>query len=674
MNTIAIMSSLLAELGKLILRSEEPSGTLAEAVLKFMALHPSSFSEVETLTQKCQTPQPLEELYGILYDDAQGATEPCYLPFTLTPAQGKKAHNGFLVHIFKGEQDIAPLEAPEISIGPKQYHRVVHAFKHDLKRLESAPSIATWLSLLERYGKWIPATSRLSHISLYSYTKLKMALAACLEEKQIEESLTALRAENDSHPSPLALFAGEMVGKEKFFASLDPGMDLNALKGAVYYAQSLRENIVGSFLESLDLPICNCILQERNRFLLLVRAKDAEQLQSTTVRIEEFLWREQEGKIRLATGFLPLEWSDIQEKNFTTTLERMWQMLEERGKQPFHSLFASSPQTASVFFAPWEENPENQIHFQKRLQTLGKELSVARWVAKEKSRESLAPFCQTKEIFFTQKPENENLALYRFCNTDFACPEGKGFIFSDAIPYLGIEERLSPKACWSFIQFKIDALTHEKEKLSLGAYTTLREHLHDFFKTYLMALLREKKYRKYTYLVYLEPDFVSIVCSPYVALLLLHQVYQKFRQFTEDRYTLSGRISVFNTEYPIQQALYQEYENFQAQDTTRGKITLSGDSVPWSFLETLLSSQEKLASLVPIKGKRFLFTLWSLAQDYRKHQKNKRDTMLWRNLLPYYFQKAGVAEALEKHFLEGEKGPLYLSLALEWHYFMSLEE
>ena len=149
-----------------------------------------------------------------------------------------------MIHIFKGEQDIAPLELSKISIGAKQYHRILHALKHDLKRLGTPPTIDTWLFLLQRYAKWIPAASHLRNVSLYHYTRFKMALAAVLDASQI----TAILEQIEQSPAvaseaELAFYAAKLVGTEKFIHRYVTGLDLNSYKGGIYYLQMLREQI-----------------------------------------------------------------------------------------------------------------------------------------------------------------------------------------------------------------------------------------------------------------------------------------------------------------------------------------------------------------------------------------------------------------------------------------------
>ena len=63
MNTSRIISTMLTELGKLVLRSEDKPGTIQESAIKFIDLHPRSFSDAQTLVQELQTENKFEKLY-----------------------------------------------------------------------------------------------------------------------------------------------------------------------------------------------------------------------------------------------------------------------------------------------------------------------------------------------------------------------------------------------------------------------------------------------------------------------------------------------------------------------------------------------------------------------------------------------------------------------------------
>ncbi len=655
------------ELGKLILRSDEKSSSLVEGALKFIGLNPHSFHEIEILTQKLQSPNDWETFYPLLYaQTASKIEEPCYLAFSPIFHNDPKDCMGFLTHIFKGEQDISPLPIKEIVIGAKQYHRLVYTLKHDLKRLNRAPDIETWLHLLERYTKWIPASHTLPQVSLYQYIRLKMALASCIKEENIEAS-------------PLALFAVKITGKTKFLCSVEPGNDLSGFKGGAYYFQMLRENLIEDFLKAVDLPLCNLLFQEHDRFILLVEQSQKEKLSQKIVANEEFLCQQHHGMLSLSAHFNPISFSDIKEKGLPMLFQHIFSILEKKAKQPFLSLLDDSFHKHALIFGPWEKNPEHTENFSTSLQWLGQELGKARWVQREEYAEpmfkatmpweNMPKHFGKKEILLSKNPE-KSTTLYRFSNTDFFSCAGKGFIFSDIVPYLMAEESIPEIQYWCFVHFQVD--TFHEVKLT-NTFFTVKEYLQDFFRTYLLALLREKKYRKYTYAAYMEAPFFTLVCSPQIALCLVNQIHKKFRQFTEGTYTLSAKMSLFNAEYPFQKAFYQEHQNFASQENLHNKIILADEILPWSFLDHLQKAQEKISSIVKGKGKHFLFPLWGLSEFFQKRKKTKKNLTLWKHLVHYHFNRLGLGDCLEKHLLESEKGPLYLNLALEWNALMSLE-
>jgi len=186
MNINQILVAMIGELGKLLLRSEGKTDTLANAGLKCLHLLSHSFADIEGLTQGLAEDK-IHALFEHWYPEKE-APEPCYVPFSPN-GKNKKNSTGYLIHIFKGEQDIMPSPLDQISIEAKPYHRILHSLKHDVKSIVGALSVDTWVHILHRYCKWIPASIALSHISLYHYTRLKMALAACLKPEEIQKIL-----------------------------------------------------------------------------------------------------------------------------------------------------------------------------------------------------------------------------------------------------------------------------------------------------------------------------------------------------------------------------------------------------------------------------------------------------------------------------------------------------
>lgn len=693
MNKVEITASLISELGKLLLRSDEKPGTLREGAQKFLSTHSYAFTDTEILTQRLQT-DAYSDLFKYLFGEEE---EPCHLPFTPGFTEIQDKTNGFLVHIFKGEQDIVPINHDKIKITHKQYYRLLHTLRHDLKRLESPPSLETWVHLLQRYTKWIPANNHFPFISLYDYARLKMALTACISESELESWRKQQEANTADTPKFMALYVMKIIGKNEFVYNLKPEMNLDLLKGGLYYTQMLREFFSKECLKTLDLPICNCLFEGESHFVLLVSRQDVAKLDLLKTKLEEFLLKHYQGKLALACSSLPLAFEDLQKGQFARVWELLWSNLSRENNRPFVSLLQKTPDYHSQIFGPLEQEPnqakvggdnaslsETTSPFLKSLEELSNHLVKSRWIAvtPDNSPQQLTVAQDWQELphyfnihtnFLPRKPEPEpGMQIYRFGNTDFACPSGTGFMFSEALSYLTGE--LSPEHekidYWTIIKLKIIE-NQNLEKHTLWSYLTTYEHLQDFFKTYLSSLLREKKYRRHTYMVYTTDHQLTIACSPQIALALVYQIYQKFREFNNDEFHLGGRISVFSAEYPIQQALYQEQKELDMHERWHNKITIMGENIACASLEILLRTQERLAMLAKLKGKRCLLPLLGITDLYRlraKDTKEKKNTIIWRNMIYYYLNHLGITDNLET-----DRGPAHLALAIRWNYFMSQE-
>jgi hypothetical protein len=683
MNKIEMTACLVRELGKLLSRSDEKPGTINEGALKFLNTHNYAFNvDMDVLTARLQTTTSFDHLFQYLFgEDA----EPCHQPFLPGNFKTEETSGGFLVHIFKGEQDIAPLSQDKINITPKQYYRLLHSMRHDIKRLETQPSFETWLYLLQRYTKWVPAHAHLPYVSLYDYTRVKIALAACLAESQLAEWWQKREAKEPYEAKPLALYMVKITGKEQFLLSLHVDSNLSLFKGGDYYFQLIRENVAKRLLDHVELPLYNCLWESNDTFILLTNASDSDKLMHQQWEIESFLLQHFQGTIGIAAHSQAISFDDVKEKDICTILHSMRQETAKKAARPFADLLQQHPEYHTAVFGPYPANETSNAHpdLTMSLEELGNLLTRARWMsftpaspvsttaAAAKWQELLAYFRQ-EALLSPRKPDQQaQNQIYRFGNTDFACPQGIGFKFSEILPYLTLEQNSNnPASCWAIINLRIDK-SNSLHKQPLCTYLSLYEHLQDFFRTYLSSLLREKKYRKLTYFLHTADHRLTIVCSPQIALLLSNQIYQKFRQFTSEKFSLSGKIAVFPSAYPIQQLLFQEKRKFEMQQDLHNRVVVMGENISWGFLENLLKTEEKLATIAKLKGKRFLFPLWGITEMYRirhKYSKEKKNVTMWRHMINYHLNRLGITDNLE-----GERGPAYLWLAIQWNYLIAQE-
>ena len=674
MNKADILFCMMTELGKLLHRSEEKPGSLKESTLKFLHTHAYAFNDVDELNKKLQEDTALKAFWNSIFEEEK---EACHLPFI--PGQFDTEHifSGFLVHIYKGEQDIVPISRDEITITSKQYYRLLHTLRHDLKRLENPPSLEVWLHLIHRYTKWIPANANCPYISLADYIKTKMAITACLEKSHLESWQKSYEEKKDFHQPIAKLMALKFTGLDEFLFQNPVGKKLNVLKGKIYSSQLWKEFFLQDLLKHLDLPLCNCLSSSGNQALLMIRVEDQEKAEKNLKKHEVFMLDHFQGKFSFAKSFMPITVDQLKDENFSSHIDELWKIVDEKASRPHSDLLSQSPEMHAKVFGPL---PKEDNLLDKDMENLGKILIKARWLALGEGMitgksfwEKILQHFSVDLKFLSKKPDpKENIKIYRFGNSDFACPTGYGFKFSEALPYLMAEQTLEPYNIkhWAIIHLKIDEKEESKAQ-SLCSYLTTNEYLRDFFQIYLAALLREKKYRKYTYLLHTEKHRLMIVCSPKIAVILANQIYKKFRDFTSENYTLSGRLQVFPSEYPIEQAICEEKQQFMLQHNLVNKIMLMEEIVTWPFMESMLRSQSKLATIAKLKGKRFLFPLLGIANLYKKllrEENKKKQITKWRHIIHYYMNRLGITDNLEV-----ERGPVYLSLVIHWNHLMSQE-
>ena len=481
----------------------------------------------------------------------------------------------------------------------------------------------------------------------------------------------------------LSAFAVKIAGKDKIFFRDDTQNNFNILKGACYYIQMLRENIANEYLKKIDLPVSNLLFAEDDWFCLLVRKDHSEKLIEQQIKLEEFLLKHYNAKLSLANVFLPFKLNVISGQNPQNKLDQLLKQLNHNIKQPFNLLLSNNSGNYSKIFGPYktdDEMVEKEKQFYKSLDSLGKKLTDAKWVAlkesknvsekKQKHWEEMPLHFGNSTDFLDKRTKKQNYEnIYSFNNTNFLKSKGNGAKFSQVVPYLKVNKVPKYEEYYSVINITIMPKTISYN--SLTDFLTTKNYLDSFFKTKFHTLLKESRFLKYTYFIDISTEFINIICSPKITLSLLLKIYKNFHYFTNNNFILNGRIGLFQSQYPFNQALCYELQNFYYRTEHYNKITILEERVPWFFLTSILKAQSRLAKVSKCK----LFPMLAITELFLKRKKDKKNMQEWSFIINYHFERLGlkhVKKNLERHLLEGELGPAYLNLSIQWNHFMSL--
>lgn len=670
MQTNQILVTMLIELGKLILRSENKVGCLAISGLTFLNWHLGAFANSNDLVQEMQTEDKVTILLDILLKQ-RSDEEPCYL-LLQSNLKPQKNNFGFMLHLFKGEQEIGPETKYNIENDPKHYERLLHEFRRNIRILDSIIDINTWMYLLQRYTYWIPASRHLSHISLYHYCHWKMALAACLTHQEIFSLIQYIHNKEHGSDGRLLLYKVKILGRSKFLSYKLLHQDIVALQGATWYWQLLIIELRDEFLKSLDLPLCNCLWEDCEGFTLLARPDHLEILTETQIYLEKFLASFYHGLIQMASSSVIVHLESLFNQEFPNILRILTEQLEQKEKQCFTKLFSIDAVAYSYLFGKYSNQQKD--NFYASLKKVGEQLLNLRFLAIEsletlcppttnQSWEDLPTFFHHKIIFIDHKlePNHSYQKIYRFNHSDFAIPNGKGFIFSQYIPFSfsSLSPEVNNYIVLQVIPYANSTAIHNR---SILQYLAQQDKMASFFHTNLTSLLHKKLYRNATLYAALQGQNLILICVPQIALSLLSEIVHKLFQYTSGNFDITGKLQIFSTQYPdIMMCATSIYPN----SLLRGKLILAEEIVTWSFLQSLIRAKKKLSVFNHSKNRNVLFELWKIVLQ-SNHQSWKADH--WKDFINYHLQRLNIYNILEQHILESEKGRFYLSQALLWNY------
>lgn len=199
----------------------------------------------------------------------------------------------------------------------------IKAFKQSLRQ-DLLPQVQLhwdnlpWLAIaLEKYGSCVSYSD--STVALVDLARITAAIATAISE--------------DS--SQVCLVAGDLSGIQKFIYTIASSGALKSLRARSFYLELVTEEVVQQLLSILNLPRSSVIYVGAGNLYLLAPVGIEEQITHITQEINQWLFRDFQGKIFLSLACKACELKDVTNKAFTKTWNRVIEAVNAQKTQKF---------------------------------------------------------------------------------------------------------------------------------------------------------------------------------------------------------------------------------------------------------------------------------------------------------------------------------------------------
>ncbi|MBA4157740.1 MAG: type III-A CRISPR-associated protein Cas10/Csm1 [Gemmatimonadetes bacterium] len=193
-------------------------------------------------------------------------------------------------------------------------------FDGRLNRLPAGWSrFESFVSLLARYGWYVPGTLEAEGVSVFEQFKMVAALAHILA------------SENDE----VLLVAGDLPGIQDVLYTITSSGAAKSLRGRSFYLQLLNDAIVRAALRELHLPSTCVVFNAGGNFQLLARSTDAEALQALREEINSRLLDLHGGELFLALAWTAVDASRLSTHAFSEAVREVGRALDKQKNQAF---------------------------------------------------------------------------------------------------------------------------------------------------------------------------------------------------------------------------------------------------------------------------------------------------------------------------------------------------
>lgn len=642
-----------------------------------------------------------------------------------------------LVRLNKDFSHLFPKLNKKEAIRTDSYKTLWSQFENEVKLLDFNTPFETFINqllcLLEKYTLFIPvATYRdKPDLSLYHHLKTTAAIASCLyqlkvSEEDLDQILESFKESNKAslQKEVCLLVTGDISGIQDFIYSVTSEDALKGLRGRSFYIQLLSETVAKYILRSFNLYPCNLLYAGGGHFYILLplTREVREDLQDIEKEMDKLLLKAHRGRLSVILASHPIRLIDFHQKEFGNVWEKTGGVLAREKRRKFGSLLSEKEEFFKIL-GPFEEGgerkackvcgeelsggEEGECSLCKSFAELSSNLAQARFLEEEMiSPKPLKGLPKTwYEIFEAMgrryfpevhKPQ-QSLVIN---STEFLSQERryKGFCFLNrraplvegGIKTLDEFARDSQGVNnWGVFRADVDSLGEIFSKglgedKTISRMAMLSHLLSLFFSGYIESLASE--YKDKIYVVYSGGDDLFVVGSWSALPDFAQKIYNEFRRFTSNNFTLSGGIFIAPSEkFPLYQAADSAGEVLEeAKKRGKDRITFLDleEPMPWKEFREVEKVKDKIVELIDDGiPKALLFMLYS-SWDEKELVKEGKVSMhrIWRLLYAFkrlkerYEEKAVELDELEKMVVIEKDLKPYLNIAVRWAELLTRKE
>ena len=248
----------------------------------------------------------------------------------------------------KPDESVFPFQEEKMSDLTGEYKKLWDDFIEEFKLLGVLRDnfnvwIASALSLLEKYAWCIPSsTMDVPDVSLYDHLRTTCAIAAALLRYHFETgTLDKIEDIKDRDRKKFIFINGDVSGIQDFIYMLSVTNVKGAsriLRARSFYIYAFTEGIISYILKEIGLLPASCIMNAGGRFIILAPNVESVRNKMEKLSKEISLWFYDEFSAVLSLNIsydVEISGNDLMRENFSKTLIRVQDSVEERKKKKF---------------------------------------------------------------------------------------------------------------------------------------------------------------------------------------------------------------------------------------------------------------------------------------------------------------------------------------------------
>lgn len=458
------------------------------------------------------------------------------------------------------------------------YGNMISDFERDLKKVNySKNSANALLGVLEKHLKKIPSsgeTTEFMDISLFDHSKTTAAIAVCLYDYYAENKVASFKEEfgNHSHldKEVFLLLNIQIKGWQDYIFDISGEEAIENLKGRSLFLEVLREHLVDTLLEELNLPRANILFSGGNEYFLLLPNTPAIKSKISSFESQTKAWFIENFGTKLAVvcsniTATPKEYKN-KDKTYPAIFNRLKAVIDQKENQIYNrdDLLQLNKDNQEGPWECWEchrllDKTNSQLcNYCRQILTLSDSLrDTSRFVIKQGSGGISLPFGMILEK--SDDTLGDGLGIKRYyTKNQYSYHENYSsrLVLADYDygSFEKIVEKMEGVKRFGMLLIDVDHLYEqftdgfEDRVLSVSRTTSFSREFTGFMNEYLNLILAEK-YR--VNVIYSSGDDICIIGDWQHMLEIIFKFSQDFNRFFLGKMDFSMGLGLFKPHYPV---------------------------------------------------------------------------------------------------------------------------